>query len=213
MRVALLEAGQPGELDQATNGLVALGARRPGDLQAVADIAAHGAPRQDRELLEHHAALAAGALHELAVAMDGPLSRPDETGDRLQQRGLAATARTDQGDEFAGPDREIDLVGRLHVAVGGREEMPEARHHDLVAGAHWVCHRGGSAAQRLIGSAIVAAPPRTVSLGLPSWRLRRAPSCQLTSAPLHSASVFGKGGRSAKNSGCFATTRLNTVSS
>ena len=46
-------------------------------------------------------------------------------------------------------------------------------------------------------------------------RLRVMPGAgaQLASLPLHSASVFGSGGRSAKNCGCFCTTRLSTVSS
>src|SRR5262249_849515 len=44
-------------------------------------------------------------------------------------------------------------------------------------------------------------------------RTESPPYMAQSSGPLHSASVPGNGARSAKNSGCFSSTRLNTVSS
>src|SRR5215467_13628249 len=100
MRIAMLEAGKAGELDQPRHDLFASLPRHPPDLEAVADVPAHRAPRQDRELLEHYAAIAARATHRLAVAFDGSLGGADEAGDRLEQRSLAAAARAHQRHEL-----------------------------------------------------------------------------------------------------------------
>src|SRR5262249_44216071 len=108
--------------------------RRPRDLEAVADVPAHRAPRQDRELLEHHAAIAAGAAYRLAVAFDRSLGGADEAGDGLEQRSLAAAARTHQRHELARADREVHGIGRLNGPVGGLEEMPEFRDDDFFGG-------------------------------------------------------------------------------
>ena len=125
MRIAVLESGKAGELDQSRDDLFALPASYPRDLQTMADVAAHRAPRQDRQLLEYHAAVAPRPAHGLAVARDRSLGGTDEAGDRLEQRGLAASARAHEGHELAGPDGKIDGIGRLHRPVRGLEEMPE----------------------------------------------------------------------------------------
>ena len=142
VRVALLEAGEPGQLDQAGDRALALDARHAGDLETVANVAAHRTPRQDRQLLEHHAALAARPAYRLAVAQDGAFGGPDEAGQRLEERGLAAAAGAYQRNELAGANGEVDMVGRLYGAVGGLEEMPEAGDDDLGFGGREVIRHG-----------------------------------------------------------------------
>src|SRR5207237_6773860 len=110
--------------------LLALGARHARDLEAVADVPPHCPPWQDRELLKNHATLSAGPADELAVAMDRALGRTDETGDRLQQGGLAAAARAHQRHELAGADLQVDFSCRHHRPVGGVKNMTESRNDD-----------------------------------------------------------------------------------
>src|SRR6266567_2091449 len=211
MRIALLESGKPGELDQPRHDGFAFLPRHPRDLEPVADVAAYRAPRQDRELLEHHAAIAARPAHGRAVARNGSLGGAQEAGDRLEQRGLAAAARPHQGDELAGPDGKIDRFGRLHRPIGGRVEMPEFRDHDFFAGGHcdlacWsLFRRSYPSPDSLLAHARNEPPSPTRGEG--------NEYAAQSSGPLHSASVFGNGARSAKNSGCLSTTRLKTVSS
>src|SRR5262245_14781044 len=97
----------------------------------MADIAAHRAPRQDGELLEHYAALAAGPTHRFAVKKNVAFAGPDEAGQGLEPGGLAAAAGSYQRDELACADREVDVVGRLHWAIGSFEEVSEAGDDDL----------------------------------------------------------------------------------
>ena len=41
-----------------------------------------------------------------------------EAGDQPQQRGLAAAGRAEEGEELAGPDREVDVLQDVVRAVG-----------------------------------------------------------------------------------------------
>ena len=136
MRIALLETGQPDELDQTSHPSLAFGAGEPHDLQSMPDIPPHGAPRQDGELLKDDAALASRAAHRLAVALDRAFARPNEAGNRLEQRGLAAAARAHEGDELAGANSEVDSVGCLYGSIGGIKEMPEPGHDNLAWSGH-----------------------------------------------------------------------------
>jgi hypothetical protein len=49
-----------------------------------------------------------------AVEEDCPLLRPIEPGDAVEKTGLAGAVRTDDGEEFPGPDRHIDIAQRLY---------------------------------------------------------------------------------------------------
>jgi hypothetical protein len=66
--------------------------------------------------LEHEAAVAAGAAHRAAVEQDVAGTCRFQPGDDAQQRGLAAAARADEGDELAMGDVGIDIAQHLEVA-------------------------------------------------------------------------------------------------
>jgi hypothetical protein len=93
----------------------------------------------DRQVREHHATL--GALrqterHDLVRrdARDVPALEHDAAGlgrdqarDGAQQRRLAGTVRADERDDLALPDRDRDVLERVHCAV----EHLEPLHHEL----------------------------------------------------------------------------------
>src|SRR5262249_36562628 len=129
--VAFLEAVESSEFDQARDRAFTLAARHAGNLEPMTDIASYRAPRQDCELLEHHAAFGAGPPHRLAVTNNVPLTRSDEAGQCLEQGGLAAAAGPDQGHEFTGADGKLDAIGCLQGAIGSFEEVSKAGDDDF----------------------------------------------------------------------------------
>jgi hypothetical protein len=69
--------------------------------------------REERVALEHHAHRAPlrRAVGEVfAVEQDATAVGHFEAGDRAQERGLAATRRTEKGEELAGLDADVDVV-------------------------------------------------------------------------------------------------------
>ena len=75
--------------------------------QAGLDVAPHGQPRKKIRILKNQTALGARA-GELAPnrSTARPESGESKPGDQAQQRRFAATARADEGDQFAGRKRE-----------------------------------------------------------------------------------------------------------
>ncbi len=101
------------EADQRQQPLRRLPARRRRhalQLEAELYIAERGSPWQQVRLLEHEAAVAAGAVHHMAVEPDGAAVEPDQALDDAQQRGLAAAAFADQRDDLVLVDREGDMA-------------------------------------------------------------------------------------------------------
>jgi hypothetical protein len=84
----------------------------------------HAAPLQQQRLLEHHPDVARG-IERLRRRSDAHFAGIDrvQSGEDLQQRGLAAAGRTDQRDQFA----FRDIEGRLR----NREKLLAARAIDL----------------------------------------------------------------------------------
>jgi hypothetical protein len=123
-------ARQRGPLRHATGQLVRIGTgelRKSDELQglidsrAVAaqqalrfepkcDVAAHGAPRIKRWILEHDDARRVRPADRLAVDEQPPGARFVEPGHDPQQRRLTAAARAEQGDELAGRGFEADIL-------------------------------------------------------------------------------------------------------
>ncbi|MNT36127.1 hypothetical protein D3C72_1721890 [compost metagenome] len=56
-----------------------------------------------------------------------------ETGDQAQERGLAAAAGAEQGDEFAGGDVEVDVVQDLQLVFGRTEPVADIPDVDTCA--------------------------------------------------------------------------------
>src|ERR1700693_5025932 len=117
----VLEAFQPDELQQLHGALAVGGADRAGDFAADDGVGEHRAPRQETVVLEHKAAVAAGLAHGAAVEQHLARGRALETGDDAQERGLAAAARPDHGNEFAALDRETDAAQRFEIAERFRQ--------------------------------------------------------------------------------------------
>src|SRR5262249_49111571 len=69
-RKAVLEAGEPDEIDELLRPRLALGARQALPLEAIEDVAAHGLPRKQREMLKHDAAVGPRRRDGLAVDRD-----------------------------------------------------------------------------------------------------------------------------------------------
>ena len=59
---------------------------------------------------------AAGPVTRHAVHLDHAAGGPQQAGDALQQRGLAAPGRPDDADQLAGVHREAEVADRLDVA-------------------------------------------------------------------------------------------------
>ena len=90
--------------------------------------------REEVELLEYHADMAAdevdiGALGRDGLSVDGDVSsgRLFEPVDAAQERGLAGTGRSDDADDLARLDLEVDAVEDQVVA----ECLLELRDFDL----------------------------------------------------------------------------------
>ena len=82
-------------------------------------------------MLEDHADVAAvnGEMtHGVAVDADGAGVRLDEAGDGAQQRGLAAPARSEQGEELPLLDSQMHVIEhrRLAEALGDTLDLDDA---------------------------------------------------------------------------------------
>ena len=95
---------------------------------------AHGAPGQQTRLLEHRA----DARHRGAAPLERTLEVGVETADDPQQRGLAATGRSDQRDDLARAQREID---RCPAPAGRRgrcaNDLPSMRSRRITSAIAW----------------------------------------------------------------------------
>ena len=113
------KASSPAEREQGARHALALVRADSLHLQPELDVLAHRLPGKQRVLLEHHAAIGAGARDGLAIHPHPPAARRTEARDGVQQRGFAAARGADDGNELARPDRERDVGHRFdHVPVG-----------------------------------------------------------------------------------------------
>src|SRR5206468_1339274 len=65
------------------------------------DVLQHREPRKQPVFLEQHEPIMMWAFDRLAVQSDAALGNFFETGDHIEQRGLAAAGRPEEDDEFA----------------------------------------------------------------------------------------------------------------
>ena len=63
-------------------------------LQAVEDIGAHGLPREQREMLEHDAAIGSRRRHRLSFHQDTARFGREKSADKIKQRGFPAARGT-----------------------------------------------------------------------------------------------------------------------
>ena len=95
-------------------------------------------------LLEHHAAVPAGAGDGRILQHDRTGSRAQEAGQEIEQRRLAATGRAERDDEFLRLKLQVDVIERNDiVATHGVR-----KHHADVIQIEDRCH--GAHASRLV---------------------------------------------------------------
>src|SRR5262249_36627768 len=137
MRIIVLVAGQPEPGEPQLRDLVALLARNVEHVEAELDIADRGAPRQQPVVLEHDRDLAAkpvelaewvAALHPHAAR-----TRRAQTGDHVEDGGLAAAGLAQDGDELTGGNLEAEIVdgAKSAGAVGAAESLRHVRELDF----------------------------------------------------------------------------------
>ena len=114
-----------------------LGLAHPADPQRVGDVVADVHVREQGVILEdhRHAALARLGVRDVLLA-DRELAGGDalQPGDRPQQRGLPATRRTEQREELAVRDLDVDAVDTSHPAGVLLDELccNDGGHQDLI---------------------------------------------------------------------------------
>ena len=76
----------------------------------------------------NNAAVRVGAFHRFAVNCHPAIGWLEYPGDQVQQRGFSAAGRSEQGDEFAGADVDVEIIERNHRPGFGLEAhgKPEA---------------------------------------------------------------------------------------
>ena len=114
--------GQADCAEQFSNALLALAGSDTEQHQRQLDVLADTQMRQDMEGLEHETEPRATQARARIVVQRGEVLAADqdfsgiglvEPGDQVEQRGLAGTGLTDDGDEFARRDRQIETVENL----------------------------------------------------------------------------------------------------
>ena len=141
VRVAIGRALEPDQLHELVRDLVDLAARQPALARAEADVLAHRHPGEQRIVLEHHAAVAAGGCDALAVDEDLAGARLLKARNDAQHGGLAAAGSADQADELALRDGGIDAAERFDLAVTDGKSFAHAADGDVRA----FCLRHGAA--------------------------------------------------------------------
>ncbi|TXT29775.1 MAG: Phenol hydroxylase [Rhodocyclaceae bacterium] len=105
-----------------------LGPLRPARLGGEGDVAEHRHPRHQGVALKNDAAIQAGAFDLPAVHDDHAAAGFFEAGQNVQDGRLAAAGVTDDADELAALDPEVDVVEnrRVLLAIGSRINLLQA---------------------------------------------------------------------------------------
>src|ERR1043165_6338002 len=112
MWIVFLEAFETDELEVTLRGRPPFVFRHALDYEPEFDIAQYRAPRQQPELLEDHAAIAARFDHPGAVHQHFSAIGAKQTGDDSNQRGFSAAARSEERDKLVFAHGERNVVER-----------------------------------------------------------------------------------------------------
>src|SRR5262249_21215914 len=148
---------------------LALDAPDPAHLEPELHVLLHGLPREQRVLLEDHAAVGPGAGDGLAIHHEPARRRADEPRDRVEHRRLAAPRGAQERDELAGLGRQVEAADRLHGPAVAPEPDGHVLDLDEPAHASSLAVRGSQGMRR--------APTRRMS------RLDSMPSTPIVSMP------------------------------
>src|SRR6516165_11339544 len=107
--------------------------------EPVTDVAQHGAPRQQRGILEHDRPVATGLRRRLPVHQDAAGGGREQAVDDGQESSLAAAGRADNGDELSLCDLEAHAVEGGKPRVAARLQIFEPN----VAGCELRLHARG----------------------------------------------------------------------
>ena len=112
VRELVREPGQPHHIKELGGPGLDLGGGQALLLGAVADVLPHREPGKQAVVLEHDTAVRARSGHGGVAQPDTALRGGFEAGEDAQQRALAAAAGSDNGDEFAGGNVQVDVSHR-----------------------------------------------------------------------------------------------------
>jgi len=135
VRVGTGKVGEPYQLNEILDALLAFVIAQGLVDQAQADVFLDRQPGKQPVLLKHDAALAADAVDGPAVDADLALKGGVQADQQAQQGRLAATAGTDDGDEFAFGDVQAEIVDGLQFGAVDVEGLA-----DLVEADQWCVH-------------------------------------------------------------------------
>jgi hypothetical protein len=130
MRIITLVAGKSQPAQPQLRDLAAFLARHVEHIEPKLDISDRSPPRQQPIALEHDRDLAAQGIKRtervIALHEDASLGRRAETGDHIENGGLAAAGLAQDRHQFARRDREAEIVdgteglGTVRAAEGLR---------------------------------------------------------------------------------------------
>src|SRR5436309_7175062 len=125
-RAAVVEFGQTDfrqELMRAGNVSLRI---EPAQFELQHDVAEDVAPFEQHRALEHDAEIGLRTDDLVAVELYAAAGVTQQPGDDAQQRTLAAAGWTDDRDELALPDREVDPVERVRRRSAAAEDLADA---------------------------------------------------------------------------------------
>src|SRR5205823_5879745 len=162
-RMASLETIESHQSDEVSCPLVPFCFGQARDLERKRDVLEHVAPGKRRFFLEHHADRRVGAANRLAVHANASFIVAEQSTDDVEERRLAAAARSDDGKKIDGADVERSVIDsderafRRSEALGdvldADESVLPCRRPDISARRY--CRR---CAHRTIGLASLVAP-------------------------------------------------------
>ncbi len=112
MNVAVSELRKMDEAQIVLHLLLALGFADVLHLHAELDVPANRQPRKQAKFLEDQDAISPGPTHRRAIHQNLSRGLRMQTGDQVQQCGLAASRRTDDAKELSRLHFKIDFVER-----------------------------------------------------------------------------------------------------
>ncbi|MDT4857646.1 hypothetical protein FQZ97_920790 [compost metagenome] len=122
-RVVVAKAVEMALLEHLLGNCLALRRGHAFDFQAQLDVAADAAPGHQQILLQHEGDLAHRSDDAFAPHIDLTLAGAVETGPHVQQGAFATPGRTDDGDDFATADSQVEVLhcrgGRAPI-LGGK---------------------------------------------------------------------------------------------
>ena len=132
--IATSEAAELDEVERAADPAFALPSRDPADLETEADVARDAEVREKGVVLEDHAeatALRRVARDVPAIDLDGAFIGVEQPGDAVERRGLAAPGGTEEADELAAGDLQVEVTDGRRVREMLRQiadtERPQLR--------------------------------------------------------------------------------------